>query len=321
MANCKDNNSKESNVAPVQFGNSLAFENFPNNNNANTTEENVNEDLTEMASEDTTSLNQIPASNTNIASPDVAWLEQAVEDSTLGSVTAGLTQSDSSLSSSNKFYSYGTGQLEYVSPYQGPSGEYASSSSISSPSSEKGPHVLYQPILSGKTNDGSSNVSPAFRDNIDDNVLEQEIIDLHPSPLDSNIDQTIVTDTEIFIDNIADNEDLCMDNNNPTDNFNDLPCNMIISSEQDGRRENLDSCVVMDVEGNYTHPTNDFISCNVSPAAKINSENQPQIDTEDENPCEHTTSSLPPSPTSSTRSTPGIMGSLPPMATGESEML
>ncbi|XP_029643603.1 uncharacterized protein LOC115217999 isoform X1 [Octopus sinensis] len=323
VANSKDNDSKESNVAPVQFGNSLAFENFPNNNNANTTEENVNEDLADMASEDATSLNQIPVSNANIASPDIAWLEQAVEDSTLGSVTAGLTQSDSSLSSSNKFYSYGTGQLEYVSPYQGPSGEYASSSSISSPSSEKGPHVLYQPILPGKTNDGSSNVSPAFRDNIDDNVLdnEQEIINLHPSLLDSNIDQTIVTDTDIFIDNIADDEDLCTDNNNPTDNFNNLPCNMIISSEQDSRKENSDSCVVMDVEGNYTHPTNDFISCNVSPAAKINTENQPQIDTEDENPCEHTTSSLPPSPTSSTRSTPGIMGTLPPMATGESEML
>ena len=363
----------------MHFGNSLAFENFPNNNDAipnasDTNDTNVNPNFPSMENNGTQSAGP--------PEPEVSWLEQAVEESTIGSVTAGLTQSDSSLSSGNKFYSYGTGQLEYVSPCQPHNGDVTSvsSSSLSSPCSDKNPAITLQPSLAGdeKLPPGNLEDAPV---KVPEVASHPDICDNQPRVL-SHPNQSIPKDStdprrSSVVENAGQDQSLIQpDNNintvnNCNNNLNGLPCNNVpvssttntttttssptSSSNSDPQPTGTDGqmktrpeqgdtergVVLVDIEGNYTHQTKDLLSKqDTAPLANANLESHPtQKETllGDENRREQspsttaisaattttpaTTSTSPHHSTSSPKTIPNVIASLPPMASRDTEYL
>lgn len=280
--------NRENGKGPVHFGNALAFENFPNNNNnaipntTDTNEANLNPSFSSMENNSYQPTAQ--------SEPEVSWLEQAVEESTIGSVTAGLTQSDSSLSSGNKFYSYGNGQLEYVVPYQPQNGDgtSASSSSLSSPGSDKSPAITLSTLVGdGDLSHGNVGDEPlktsgevphsdvcdnqtalSFNQNQsvpEDNAESHHIPTLGNASQDPSLNRP---------DNSMNTDNNC--NNNPNDGVsNNVTTNSTTpttepsssnpvpkATEPDAQTKSVAEegntergVVLVDVEGNYTHQT------------------------------------------------------------------
>lgn len=304
--------NKENGKGPVHFGNSLAFENFPNNNDVlptatDTNEANLNPNISSMENNS--------YQPTGPPDPEVLWLEQAVEESTIGSVTAGLTQSDSSLSSGNKFYSYGTGQLEYVSPCQPNNGDMtsASSSPLSSPCSDKSPAITLQQSLGVE-----GNLPPG---NLEDGPVKLHEVTPHPDICDNqpsvlcHVKQPVPEESTeprhtSAVENagqdptISRHDNTTNIDNNYNNNPNGLPCNNVTVSSTTNTTTTTTSSisssnsepqptgtgghvrsaqgdterdvVLVDVEGNYTHQTKNLLDKeDTVPLANANLERVP----------------------------------------------